>query len=547
MRPRSSPARAAAPAAALLLAGCVVGPHYRTPSIEPVTPAGFAEASGATSAQPPPGRWWRLYNDPALDALVQKALVRNTDLRQAAASLEEARGVLDEARAGLFPSTGVAAGLTRGRSSTVSGSASSAASTTAGGGGGTVSSTGNASGTSAAGATGTGTTGSTGSTGTSTTGTGSTGVSRPRAQTIYSLAASASYEVDLFGRIRRGIDAARADVESRAAAVDLARTAVAAETTLAYLGACTAAEEADIARRSLELVSDNFDIIVRQRDLGSASDYDVANVRTLLEQTRSTVAPIEASRRSSLYALAVLTGDPPESVSKEAAACRKAPQLVDPVPVGDGRGLLARRPDVRQAERTLAASVHRIDVATSELYPNVTLGASVATAATSLGGLGSRTGTSFSLGPLITWNFPNLIAARARVREANAEAQGALAAFDAAVLLALQDVEQALAVYGSELDRHAALQAAYAAAGEANRLAGVRAQAGSISFLDQLTVERQLVAAQADLAASDTALAADQVAVFRALGGGWEEAPEIDWKRPIPAKGAAAPAPAPVK
>ncbi len=523
-------------AGALVLAGCVVGPQYRTPKIEPVTPAGFAEATGATSAQAPPGRWWRLYDDPALDALVQKALVRNTDLRQAAASLEQARGVLDEARAGLFPSTGVAAGLSRGRSSTINGSAATAASSAAGGGGGVVSSTGTSSGTTATGAAGTGTTGTTGGTGSGST-VGTLGVARPAAQTIYSLAASASYEVDLFGRIRRGIDAARADVEAQAAARDLARTAVAAETTRAYVGACTGAEQADIARRSLELVSDSYDIIVRQRDLGSASDYDVANVRTLVEQTRATLAPLEASRRSSLYALAVLTGDPPEQVSKEAAACRKAPQLVDPVPVGDGRTLLARRPDVRQAERTLAASVHRIDVATAELYPNVTLGASVANAATSLGGIGSRAGTSFSLGPLITWNFPNLIAARARVREADAAARGSLAAFDGAVLLALQDVEQALATYGSELDRHAALAAAVGAASEANRLAGVRAQAGSISFLDQLTVERTLVSAQSDLAASDTALASDQVAVFRALGGGWEDAPEI-YVAPIPAKGA---------
>ncbi len=533
---RTALAALPAAAAALLLAGCVVGPHYRTPNVEPVAPAGFAEASGATGAQPPPGRWWRLYDDPVLDALVQKALVRNTSLRQAAASLEEARGVLDEARAGLFPSTGVAAGLTRGRASQVTGSAANAASTTAGGGGGTVSATGGASGVTSTGATGTGTTGTSGASGAST---GAGTIGRPAAQTVYSLAASASYEVDLFGRIRRGIDAARADVQAQAAAVDLARTAVAAETTRAYVGACTAAEEADVARRSLELVSDSFDIVVRQRDLGAASDYDVANTRTLVEQTRSTVAPLEGSRRASLYALAVLTGDPPEQVSREAAACRKAPHLVEPAPVGDGRGLLARRPDVREAERSLAAAVHRINVATAELYPNVTLGASVGTAATGLGGLGSRTGTSFSLGPLITWNFPNLIAARARVREADASARGALAAFDAAVLQALEDVEQALATYGAELDRHAALTAAVSAATEAERLSNIRATAGSISFLDQLTVERTLVAAQSDLAASGAALASDQVAVFRALGGGWEDAPPIDWRRPVPAKGSA--------
>ena len=521
-------------AAGALLAGCAVGPQYRTPSVAPVAPAGFAEASAATAAQPPPGRWWRLYQDPALDALVEKALARNTDLRQAAAALEQARGVLDEARAGRFPSTGVAAGLTRGRGATVSGPAGQAASTRAGGGGGgvTVASGG---GELSGGATGPGASGGTGSTTAGSTTTGSS----PQTSTVFSLGFAAAYEVDLFGRIRRGVDAARADVEAQAAARDLARTAVAAETTRAYLGACTGAQQADVARRSFELVSDSFAILVRQRDLGAASDYDVANVRALLEQSRSAVPPLEGQRRASLYALAVLTGDPPEAVSAQAAACRTPPPLSSVLPVGDGQGLLARRPDVRQAERELAAAVHRIDVATAELYPTVTLGASVATAATGLGNLGSRSGTSFSLGPLISWNFPNLLAARARVRQAGGAAQGALARFDGVVLTALQDVEQALAAYGSELDRRSALAAAQAASAEALRLANVRANAGSISFLDQLTVERTLVAAESQLAASDAALAADQVAVFRALGGGWEEAPAIE-PRPLPAKRAGA-------
>ena len=522
----------------LLLAGCVVGPHYRTPSTSHLAPAGFSEASAATTPAPPPGRWWRLYQDPALDALVQRALTRNTDLRQAAASLAEARGVLEEASAGRFPSTTTSASVARSRASTVTGAAAGAASSGAASGAasGGAGSTGPGGGGSAGG----GSTGGDGGSGTGSSGAGSgtgstTGSTTPRARTVYSVGLGASYEVDLFGRIKRGVDAARADVAAAAAAQDLARTAVAAETTRAYVGACTSARQADVARRSLELVSDSYDIIVRQRDLGSASDYDVANLRTLVEQTRSTVPPLEGQRRAALYALAVLTGDPPERISKEAAACRHAPPLVAVAPVGDGAGLLARRPDVREAERTLAAAVDRIGVATADLYPTVTFGANIATSATKLAGLGSRSGTSFSLGPLVTWDFPNLLAARARVRQAEARARGALASFDAAVLIALRDVEQALAAYGAELDRRAALQAAYDASAEANRLAGVRAEGGSISFLDALTVQRTLVGVQADLAASDAALAADQVAVFRALGGGWEDAPAVA-EPPLPTK-----------
>ncbi len=511
--------------AALAVAGCTVGPRYRTPSLAPVTPSAFAEANQASTSQPPPGRWWRLYDDAALDRYVERALTRNTDLRQAAAALAEARGVLDEARAGRFPSTTVSTSVTRSRSSTVTGAAAGAAAGGAAGGGagGSTSTGGSAGGGSGAGAGG----GAGSTTGASTT--------NPVPRTISSVGFGATYEIDLFGRIQRGIDAARADVETQVAAQDLARTAVAAETTRAYLGACTAAQQSAVALDNFRLVSSSLEIITRQRDLGAASDYDVANVRALLEQARATLPPLDAQRRAALYALAVLLGDPPEQVPPEAAACTAPPPLVFPVPVGDGASLLARRPDVRAAERRLASAVYNINVATADLYPTVTLFGSISTSGTRLGDLGRRPNTAFSFGPLLTWDFPNLIAARARVRQSEARAQGALADFDGTVLVALRDLEQALATYGGELDRRAALLAAREAAAEANRLAGVRAEGGAISFLDALTVQRTLVAAQADLAQSEAALAANQIAVFRALGGGWEEAPAIP-TRPLPQK-----------
>ncbi len=511
--------------ATLSVGACTVGPTYRAPSTAPVTPAAFAEASAATSASPPPGQWWKLYDDPALDDLVQQALVANTNLRQAAASLAQARGALEQARAGLFPSTGVAAAASYGRSADISGAAATAASSTA--------STGSAS-TAGGASTGGGSAGGAQTGGGVASGTGAGGGgTAAKARWTYSAALDASYEVDLFGRIRRGIEAARADVETQVAAQDLARTTVAAETTRAYVDACAYAEQADVARQSLDIVTQSYAIAVRQRDLGSASDYEVANARTLVEQVRATLPPLEGQRRAALYSLAVLTGRPPEDVSAAGAACRKPPKLLAVIPVGDGAALLRRRPDVRQAERDLAAATARVGVATADLYPTVSLGGIVSTAANTVGGLGSRSGTAFSLGPLISWTFPNLIAVHARIRQANALAEQRLAAFDGVVLGALNDTEQALATYGAELDRHAALSAARDQAQEAARLAGVRAGAGSISPLDLLIVQRTLVDAQAALAASDTALASDQISVFKALGGGWEAAPDIR-RTPVP-------------
>ena len=325
-----------------------------------------------------------------------------------------------------------------------------------------------------------------------------------RAQDVWSYAAGldVSYEVDLVGRVRRSIESAKAD-------------------------ACAFGEEVDVARRSLDVVQQGYDIIVRQRDAGGLSDFDVARQATLLAQTRAAIPTLEGQRRSALYQLAVLTGRPPETVLAEADACRTPPRLGQPVPIGDGQGLLRRRPDVREAERNLAAATARIGVATANLFPTVTLGGNLNAIAPTAGGLGQYRNISFGVGPLINWTFPNTLVAQAQIQQTKAAASGALASFDGAVLNALKETEQALSAYGSELDRHGSLQTARDQSAEALRLAQVRFRNGGASFLDVLDAERTLVSADADLAASDEALVADQITVFKALGGGWEEAPAV--------------------
>ena len=458
-------------------------------------PADFAETTAATALAPPPPRWWKLYDSPALDALVEKALAANTDLRQADANLRLARAALSEIQGERLPSTQLSGGASFGRRS----------------GAGTSSSATTTSGTTTGGAT--------------TTGTASGAT--PPIRATYNFGFTVAYDLDLFGRLRRGIEAASADVGAREAALDLARTQVAAETTRAYVQACAFGLQADVARQSLQLVTDSYDITVRQRDLGAGTDFDVARARTLVEQTRAPVPQFEASRRSALYALAVLTGEPPERTPEAAAACRTPPKLVQPLPVGDGRGLLARRPDVREAERTLAAAVARIGVRTADLYPTITLGGNVAGFGTGLSTLTSDRGLTFGVGPMLAWSFPNVVVARARIRQAEATAQGSLAAFDGTVLTALRETETALATYGGELDRNVALTEARNQAQEALRIANVRFQIGSTSFLDTLDSQRTYVDTQAAVAASLAALASDQIAVFKSLGGGWEQAPAV--------------------
>jgi NodT family efflux transporter outer membrane factor (OMF) lipoprotein len=472
-----------ASAALLVLAGCAVGPNYGAPT--PASPGGFAASNPAIAAPaPPPPQWWKLYNDAALNALVQDALTRNTDLQAAAANLAQARALLNQARAGLFPTAALSAADTYGRSSTADYLYDLQ------------------------------------------------GQLAPDLW-VYSPSLDVSYEVDLFGRVRRSIEAARANAAALAAAQDFVRVTVAAETTRAYADACALGEEVAVARRSVDVVQQGYDITVRQRDAGGLSDFDVAREATLLAQAKALVPGLEGQRRSALYQLAVLTGRPPESFSATADACKAPPLLTQPIPVGDGAGLLRRRPDVRQAERTLAAATARIGVAVADLYPTVTLGGSVSSAATTVQGLGQYRNVAFGVGPLINWTFPNTLVAQAEIQSAKAQASGDLASFNGVVLNALKEIEQALATYGGELDRHAALVTARDQSAEASRLAHVRFQAGGASFLDVLDAQRTLVDTQTTLAASDAALVSDQITVFKALGGGWEDAPPVT----APAKG----------
>ena len=335
-----------------------------------------------------------------------------------------------------------------------------------------------------------------------------------------------AYEVDLFGRVRRSVEAARADTGAAAAARDSVKVTVAAETTRAYVTLCALGEEIDVAQRSLEIVSHELEITRKRLAAGNASEFDLARAATLVAQVRAAVPPLEGQRRSALFELTALLGKTPAQAPADALTCRSPPQLAALIPVGDGAGLLARRPDIREAERRLAGATARIGVATADLYPRITLSGFYGGAAgENTAALLEEKGLTWGVGPSISWAFPNQAAVRARIRASKAGAEAALDLFNGAVLRGLKETEQSLSAYGAELDRRQALGEAQAQARRAFRLAQGQVSAGSISALDLLASEQQLVAANAAVAASDAALAQDQVAVFKALGGGWRSGP----------------------
>ncbi len=351
--------------ARLALGACAVGPNYRPAPTPPAAAGHFAAADSiAVSSEPLPDKWWQLYDDPALDALVVEALTANTDLRVATANLRQARAILSETRSERLPTTrpfGVGELSAQQRVEQRRHAARPADGSTG-----------------PTGTTGTGPgrhrDGGTTAAGTSTTFTGG-GYQGP----FYSAGLDVSYELDLYGRVKRDIEASRADVAAQEAQRDTVRTSVAAETARAYADACSAALQIGVAQRSLKLQSDTYDLTVRLADAGRDTPLDTSRARAQYEQVRATLPPFLAQRRDALYRLSVLTGHPPEEIAPAAAACTTPPALKHPVPVGDGTALIKRRPDIRQADRTLAAATARIGVATAALYPQISLGGSIGT------------------------------------------------------------------------------------------------------------------------------------------------------------------------
>jgi multidrug efflux system outer membrane protein len=463
-----------AAAASALLAACAVGPQAPIADLPPTGTGAFVgSANPAVATAQARDDWWRLYNDPALDALIGQAFAENNDLEAAFANLRAVRASLSEARTARLPSTTTSAAVQRSRASaaTVVGLPA--------------------------------------------------GEDAPEIDT-YDVGLDASYEIDLFGRVASTIRAARADARAAEAALATVQVSVAAETARAYADACSANAQITVAERTLELQRNTGALTQTLLDAGAGTGLDVARARAAVAQTAATLPTLRAARNEALFRLSTLTGRTPAEASQAAASCARPPQLSQPIPVGDGAQLLARRPDVRQAEANLAAAAARVNVATASLYPSISLGGSIGSTAFDADELGDDQNFRFGFGPLISWSFPNVFAARARIEAADARTQGALATFDQTVLAALQETETALSNYANELDRRAALTEARDQAARAAELSRQRFNAGADSFLTVLDAERTQAGADAALAQSDALVTTYQIALFKALAGGWQ-------------------------
>ena len=463
--------RIAALVLTLVLSACAVGPSYEQPDTE--LPKQFAGASAASfnTEQPVPAKFWSVFNDEVLTGLVEEALTANHDLRIAAARFNEARALRREAAFDFGPVITANGSALRTRFSDIE---------TPG----------------------------------ITNGVG--------AVDVYDAGFDATWELDIFGRVRRGNEARRAELESTVASLEDAHVSVTSEVARNYFELRGLQSRYDVAKRNADVQASSLELTQARREAGSGTDLDVARAQSQLSTTLATLPQLESAVARSKYRIAVLIGRTPGEVD-----ARLASQPLGAVPaftpVGDPTEWLRRRPDVRVAERDLAAATARIGIAVGDLFPKVSLVGNFGWTALDFDSLGNAEAETYRYGPSISWAIFDLGHVQARIDAAHARADASLARYEQAVLRALEDTEGSLTTYSKALEREASLQEAAEASGVAAGLASVRYEEGVSDFLLVLDAERTQLEAEDRLAQSRADSATALVAVYKALGAGWQD------------------------
>lgn len=446
------------------LGACMAGPDYKAPATASLgVPENWSENWSAPS-QPLSAAdlasWWTRFDDPLLNSTVERALAANLDIAQAEARLRQAREASIQAGAGLLPSLGASGG--GGRNFTSPGADASS----------------------------------------------------------FSLGLDASWQLDLFGGTRRGVEAARADEEAVRYSLEDLRIAIVAEVVTNYIQLRLAQEQLRIATANAGFQRDNYDIARWRVMAGLSSSLDEQQARTQLAQTEASIPALETSRRNALNRIAVLTGQAPGEATAALEPSATIPEPAAGIAAGIPADTLRQRPDVRSAERSLAAATARIGVAEAQLLPSLGISGNIGTSALSVGNLFDVvTGSLFAqLGQTIFDGGTR----RSQVRAQEAAVDGALAAYRQTVLAGLEDVENALTASTGADRRTAQLVIAEEAARNSAVLARVQYQAGMTDFQTLLNTEQSLLSAGNSLAASRAERSLAMVQLYNALGGGWQ-------------------------
>lgn len=449
------------------LSGCMVGPDYKKP--EPNMPAKWSWLLNAKNQQDNTDEielvdWWKTFDDPTLTSLVERAVKSNLDLKVAESRIRQARASQGIVTGGLWPSITAGASATRGMAA------------------------------------------------------------RATSQSFFQDNLDAVWELDVFGGIRRGIESAKSDVivaiESRR---DILIT-LAGEVALNYIELRGFQQQILIAQENLEIQKHNAEVTHKRFQAGFVAQLDVANADAQVATTASTIPPQEASARQTIYNLSVLLGQEPAALLEELSPKAKIPLASPTVPVGVPSDLLRRRPDIRQAEAQIHSATARIGVATADLFPKVSLSGNVGMSGNKFGSLTSGNGF-WSVGPSVNWSLFAGGSIVSNIELQKALTQESFLTYQKTVLTAMQEVENALVASTSEQERLVSLEEAVTANRKAVQLATQLYSEGQIEFLNLLDAQRSLYVTESALVQSNQNVSTNLVALYKALGGGWNEEP----------------------
>jgi multidrug efflux system outer membrane protein len=452
--------------ASLALSACAVGPDYHAPTPAPAVVKNAD--TPAILARSPEAEWWQEFSDPELDTLEGRALSANLDLAMAYDRVKAARAVFVERKLDYAPHVGLDAGYSN-RDEQVPGF----------------------------------------------------GTQRYKAPSD-TVGFDASWEIDLFGRVRRSVEAARADLGAERADYEDAQVTVAAEVARNYFELRGAQQRLEVARRNLESERQTQELTELLDETGRGSQLDVERSRARLKATEAAIPPLQAAERQAGYRLAVLLGQRPGTLDEELKPAPVA-TYAKALPVGDVAALLRQRPDVRAAERQLAAATARVGVAKADLFPRLNVTGFVGFLSGDLGRLfDTSSGTdarAWSVAPTLSWAAFDLGSVRARLRASRAQSDAAAANYEKTVLTALEDTENGFLQYNTRQTQLKSLVEQATASRRAADLAEIRYREGAADFLVLLDAQRTQLDAEDAVAQAQTEVNVSVVAIYKALGG----------------------------
>lgn len=455
---------------ATTLSACAVGPDYKTPTAD--AGQAFAHADNPEfSMQGVDVAWWKLFDDRDLTDLVDQTVRHNRDLQAARANLREARALYMDAGLDLVPTVTSHANYTDQKRSA---------------------------------------------------GALSNRAFAPRDLKLYNVGFDAFWEADFFGRVRRNVEASGDEVDAQEASLRDLGVSLIAEVARNYFELRGLQNQLATAKKNAENQAQTLDITRVRLEGGRGTELDTSRATAQLDSTLAIVPPLESAIHQAMHRLSVLTGQLPGALTAKLSQPAPLPRIPTTIQIGQPAELLRRRPDIRIAERTLAAATARIGVATADLFPKVTFVGTIALEASTFSGLGAASSDTFSVGPRISWAFLDLGRVYARIKAADAGAESSLAQYEQTVLSALEETENALVNYNREKVRRELLASAAQASVRAHELAHLRFKEGVSDFLTVLDAELRLLQDQDRLAQSETATATALAALYKALGGGWE-------------------------